>query len=71
MTAELSILENVPGAIVVLRVGSRSGSSEGHIVTLEYGPDGRLHSANCDCPGYVYRGVCHHVRAVWDLPGGA
>ncbi len=68
--AELSILENVPGAVVVLRVGSLSGSADSRIVTLEYDQDGRLRTARCDCPGFTYRATCHHVRAVWDLAGG-
>ncbi len=70
MPAELSILENVPGAVVVLRVGSRSGSSEAHVITLEYDADGRLRTASCDCKGYSYRSECHHTRAIWDLAGG-
>lgn len=44
----------------VVRITSKSNpTGPAHIVVLD--PDHL--TARCDCPGYLYRGRCRHVRA--------
>ncbi len=66
----LEVVESVPGFVLVLQVGSKSVSDGTHRLTLEL--DGRrVDRVVCDCPGFRYRGRCHHAAAISDLAAEA
>lgn len=69
MTGWMKVLESVPGEVLVLEVGSRSGKFGQHTVVVTYARDGSVASTTCTCPGWNYRGICHHVGSIKDLVG--
>jgi hypothetical protein len=66
---DVEIVESVPGALLILRVGSRSGLFKEHFVNIAFGDDGRIAEVTCSCKGFEYHGYCHHVTSVRDLIG--
>lgn len=65
----MQVLEYVPGALLILKVASRSGEfPDGHSVVVEYDEE-TVVRVSCDCPGFEWHQKCHHVESIEDLVG--